>query len=636
MKYKSYIITALSLFLISYSCKMDEDFVERNPLGNYTDAAVYSNLALSESAVNSMYRNIWAFPFSFVTMADYVDEAQSIYYTSDILTFCNSGITENGITGWYYTWQMANTRRYNWDELYQVVRQTNLLLSNVDNIPAMNPNESNLKRRLKGEAFFVRALAYHYLTSLYGGVPIVEKVFEPTDKIDMQRDTYENCIDFIITQLDSAANILPLNWDGSLPSNNEDNIGRATKGAALALKSRVLLYAASDLHQTMSSYAPGYAYPELLGYTGGDRNALWTSARNAAKAVMDLGIYELYKASPADGDSVAENIAEYFVTKDMTSEDILYQRFGPNSNESWDAGQPQQVWAGGGWNGWGTTTPIGDLIDDYEMNDGSRFDWNNPMHAAAPYSNRDARLYASVLYEGANWIMRPTAYVSKDPFNVYQTGQIKNMAGDALLYAGLDNRNGNASNAVNCSYTGYNMRKFLDPTVIDINNTSANQWIPFRYFRFAEILLNYAEACIALGEENEARTYINKVRTRAGQPALDATVTGAELLARYRNERRIELAFENHRFFDVRRWMIGPDAYHAMHGVEVTYSVPDGTEISGYFKNPATGEKWSTPVYKPIVLETRSWNDKSYFFPLMRTELGRNLSLVQNPGYGGL
>jgi hypothetical protein len=386
----------------------------------------------------------------------------------------------------------------------------------------------------------------------------------------------------------------------------------------------------------MSAYAPGYANPELIGYAAGDRNALWTAARDAAREVIDLGIYELYKATPSVGDSVAENIAEYFLTKDMTSEDILYQRFGPNSNESWDAGQPQQVWAGGGWNGWGTTTPIGDLIDDYEMKDGSSFDWNNPLHAAAPYSNRDARLYASVLYEGAKWITRPTSYASKDPFNVYQHGQIKNMTGDAILYAGLDNRSGNASGAENCSYTGYNMRKFLDPTITNINNTAANQWIPFRYFRFAEVLLNYAEASIALGEETEARTYINKVRARAGQPALDATVTGAELIARYRNERRIELAFENHRFFDVRRWMIGPDAYHVMHGVEITYSVPDGTDVSSYFKDPATGEKWSAPVYKPIVVETRSWNDKSYFFPIMRTELGRNLSLIQNPGYAGL
>ena len=152
-----------------------------------------------------------------------------------------------------------------------------------------------------------------------------------------------------------------------------------------------------------------------------------------------------------------------------------------------------------------------------------------------------------------------------------------------------------------------------------VTDNTAQQDLTWRYFRYGEILLNYVEACIELGEDEEARTYLNMIRKRAGMP--DITESGAELKARYRNERRIEMVFEDQRFYDVRRWLIGPEAYHAVHGVDIVYKLnPDKTTAT-------------IPTITPVQIMTGSWDNKAYFFPISRSEMNKNDLLIQNPGY---
>ncbi len=142
-------------------------------------------------------------------------------------------------------------------------------------------------------------------------------------------------------------------------------------------------------------------------------------------------------------------------------------------------------------------------------------------------------------------------------------------------------------------------------------------------------LLNYAEACAELGEDGEALTYVNMIRTRAGQPEINET--GAALLDRIRHERRIELAYEDHRFWDVRRWVMGPVAYHQTHAVKVTYVTAAATT----YRQP-DGSTWGAPVFEKInnpAGDARAWLDKAYFFPIRRDEMNRNTLLIQNPGY---
>jgi hypothetical protein len=439
------------------------------------------------------------------------------------------------------------------------------------------------------------------------------------DTYEVPRNTYEDCITYVVGQLDSAAMNLP----DAYPVD-----GHVSKGAALAFKSRVLLYAASDLHNSAknSVVTGGYSNPELLGYTGGDPAARWTAAKNAAKAVIDLGKYNLYKATPAAGDSIAQNFVELF-TSNGTNEDILLQFFTPKTDEDWSGYNPGLYCGPNGYHNWGNNTPLGDIVDDYEMKDGTKFSWANATEKANPYAKRDARFYASILYEGVQWRVRETDGLGIDPFSKLQVGYVYNPA-NVMIKAGLDTRSGPIEDW-NGGKTGYYLRKYVDPSVDPVY---VKQAVPFKHLRYGEVLLNYAEACIELGQDAEARTYINMIRTRAGQPNLSSSLTGDALRQAYRQERRIELAFEDHRFWDVRRWLIGEVAYKQTSAVDVRYNTTE-TAVQSYRK--ADGTTYGAPIYakKDTPGDARAWDKKCYFFPIMRDEMNKNTKLVQNPGH---
>jgi starch-binding outer membrane protein, SusD/RagB family len=598
-------ITALLaiIFFIAPSCS--DDFLETKPLTEISEVDLWGDPALSRNFINHIYFGLPE-PFRRGRLtSNVVDEAD--YRGNTGSTNFNRGvITQDATPAWtsmYYG--------LDWASIYSNIRYCNNFLGNVEKIPFAADELAN-KDKMIGEVHFLRAFLYHTLVVMYGGVPLVKEAYTLTDDFNIPRSSYDDCIKFIVEDCDLAAAKLPTVHSG-------DDIGRATKGAALALKARALLYAASDLHNTNAFSS--FSNPELLGYTtysASERTARWTAAKNAAKAVMDLNMYDLYKAEPAAGDSIADNYANYFLIRNYTVEDI-WNRFFVVQNQ-----QMIGLYSGpNGYHGWGTNAPTGNMVDAFEMKDGSKFDWTNPAHAAAPYQNRDQRFYATILYEGAGWRQRPGDVASRDPKNKIQVGTWEKWENGALkLVYGLDTRKGGVEEW-NGSYTGYYMRKFVDPA-FDVSFIEAGgggyQYVPYRFFRFAEALLNYAEACIELGEYGEAMTSINRVRRRAGQPELSG-LSGDELRQRYRNERRIELAFEDHRILDVRRWLAGPDGYLPVTQAVVVYKLqPDNT----------TAE---VPTITHKVFQSRSWLDKAYFMPIARAEISKNADLVQNPGY---
>lgn len=601
------------------SCQKKDEFLNKQPLGDYSETAVWSDPALVETFVNSMYRNALGFPFSIERLSDYSDET---FFTPDwdVNNFNKSLMTADGLLGWEVGWATPHTLHFRWDPLYSNIRRTNIFFSKINGIKGDATVQAKVDN-LKGQAYFMRAWTYFYLTNLYGGVPIITKAYTLTDKFDVARNTYEECITYVLGQIDSAA----LYLGDSYPTD-----GRVTKGAALATKARILLYAASDLHNSTknSVVTTGYSNPELLGYVGGDPVSRWTAAKTAAKAVIDLGKYTLYKATPAPADSVANNFVELFTSKG-TSEDILLQFFTPKTDEDWDGYNPGLYCGPNGYHNWGNNTPLGDLVDEYEMKNGTAFDWTNLTHKANPYAKREARFYASILYEGTPWRVRPSDGLLIDPFSKIQVGYVYN--GTTMIKPGLDTRSGPIENW-NGGNTGYYLRKYVDPTV---DPQYVKQDVPFKHLRYGEVLLNYAEACI---EENtgtdlaDATAAINQIRTRAGQPALAAGLTQAALRTAVRHERRIELAFEDHRFWDVRRWLTGSAAYHQTSAVDIRYTAPTAT-VAGY--RQANGTTWSAPVYakKDTPGDARAWNNKIYFFPIMTSELNKNTKLIQNPGY---
>ena len=614
MKKTLNILIIVSIIVMLFSCKNQDEFLDKKPLGDYSEDAVWSDPALAQTFVNSMYRNALGFPFSIERLSDYSDES---HFTPDwdVTNFNKSLITSDGLLGWEVGWATPHTLHFRWDPLYSNVRRTSIFFSKIKDVPG----DAAVISDLKGQAYFLRAWTYFYLTNLYGGVPIITKAYGLTDEFTVARNTYDECIKYIVGQCDSAVMNL---------SDTYSKDGHVTKGAVLALKSRVLLYAASDLHNSAknSVVTSGFSKPDLLGYVGGDATARWTAAKNAAKAVIDLGKYSLYKSAPAAGDSVANNFVELFTSKG-TDEDILLQFFTPKTDEDWDGYNPALYCGPNGYHNWGNNCPLGDLVDDYEMKDGSKFDWNNPAHKANPYLKRDARFYATVLYEGVQWRKRPDDALKLDPYSKIQVGYVYDAAGK-MIKAGLDTRSGPIEDW-NGGKTGYYVRKYVDPSV---DPQYVKQDVPFKHIRYAEILLNYAEACIELGQDAEARTYINMVRKRAGQPDLAATLTGDALRQAYRHERRIEFAYEDHRFWDVRRWVIGAAAYHQTSRVDVRYVTTEAS-VPSYRK--ADGSTYGAPIFSKADVggDERAWNNKCYFFPIMRSEMNKNTLLVQNPGY---
>ncbi|MCR8668983.1 RagB/SusD family nutrient uptake outer membrane protein [Aestuariibaculum sp. M13] len=588
-------IYILLLILLITGC--NDDFLEVAPLDRFSDSAVWSDPALITAYVDNIYMG-QHHAFQTEMMSSLSDESMDVW-DWEAKPILNSEISDSYLgvlSPWHWTGDYYNLT---WNSLYKNIRACNLFFENIEK----SGLEGDDIDKLKGEVHFLRGYFYGWLMSFYGGVPIIDKAYTPTDEFLVPRNTLEETVNFIVADCDAAAAMLPASGDKA----------RATKGAALTLKSKILLYAASDLFAS-ASWTNGYENPELISYTSGSQMDRWKAAKDAAKAVINLGVYSLYGGTSFDSQEAAtQNYINIFLNNG-NEEDIFLSFFDhANNANNWDNPNVGLFNGPNGWENWGGNTPIGQLVDDYEMADGTYFDWSNPDQAAAPYENRDPRFYANILYDGAYWKPRPESTAGTDPTGRVQTGSY--VQADGTTIPGLDTRQGPVQDW-NGTYTGYYLRKFIDPAV---NHTATNmQKYPWRQMRYAEVLLNYAEACIELGEEGEAKTYLNMIRNRAGMPDVPVSETGVDLMERYRNERRIELSYEQHRYFDIRRWMIAPDVITPAEGIKIVY--PYGS---------------STPTYSVLDnVQGRAWNDnKSYFLPILLDELNRNNELIQNPGY---
>ena len=576
----------------------NDNFLDVDPVDRYSDAVVWTDESLITAFVNNIYEGQkWG--FHTVTLSSLCDESMEVWaWESQPVVMSELNPSYQGILApnfWIMTFHNIN-----WNNLYKNIRACNIFFENAEKYAL----EGTTVDRLKGEVHYLRAYFYYWLMSQWGGVPLIEKSYTPSDELLVARNTFEETVDFIVKDLNDAADALPLTGDKA----------RATKGAALALKARVLLYAASDLYVSQSKWASGYKNPELIGYTDGDRAERWRKAKEAAKAVMDLGIYHLYGEAGgwATTEEATQNYADIFLCHN-SDEDIMLQYYDYVNHNSGDFQLPRVGLfnSPNGFHGWGGNTPTGQLVDSYEMKDGSKFDWSNSQKAAHPYENRDPRFYASIMYNGSHWRQRPDDAIGADPDGIVQTAFYQQA--DGSYTAGLDTRQGPIEDW-NGSYTGYYMRKFLDPSV---NHQYDKQPYPWRQIRYAEVLLNYAEACLELGEEDEARLTINSIRKRAGMPDIPPTEKGTALMEHYRNERKIELAYEQHRYFDIRRWMIAPDAIKPAQGIDIRYPYNNTEE----------------PTYTITEVQQRKWNDKSYLMPIYLDEMNKNSLLIQNPGY---
>jgi hypothetical protein len=515
-----------------------------------------------------------------------------------------------------------------WNNLYANIQNVNSILDKIDAVPITISSQEALKTRIKGECYFIRAYDYTSLLMVYGGAILNDKAYQlDEDFLTIKRSSIKETLDFILKDIDSAIATLPATMDQ----------GRANRAAAAALKSRVLLFCASKL--TNGGYEAGNT---LVSFPAGSQSGLLQQARDAAKDVMD-GKYGNFALVGSTADPVSP-LSQADVQKYAdTYFGIFNQKSGWNTETIWGIQFPltggnynaANIWYGpNGYHNWGNNNPTEPMVRSYEMADGSKFQWDkyNPgdmevrsatdAQLAAdplrnPYNGREPRFYASILYDGAPWQQRPSDAAGLEPENKVQTSYFYTKTGDTTPYkSGLDTRQG-LIESWNGTKNGYYIRKLLDPATAGQYFNNTNTWVEFRY---AEILMNYAEACIELGgtDLQKGIDAMNMIRNRAGLP--DRVTTDQAQAREYlRHERNIEFFAEGHRFYDMRRWMVCEEVIKNVHPIIISH-FDDGNHVWKY----DTASK----------ADERSFTDKKFYWvPISRDEMKKAPQLQQNPGY---
>lgn len=560
MKKVKTILYGAALLLLVNAC---DSILDREVVLSLTEDDVLTLYNNTQSRAVAIYNYL---PSGFrcvdgAMMASASDEAEYTLETSSIQMF-NVG-----------SWNAKNNPDGgSWWNNFRGIYLVNHFLANSDNLDLemyrLNPDDigheqyqnrlDNIKR-WKYEVRFLRAYFYFELIKRYGGVPVITRPVEIGDSFP--RNTLDSCVNFIVKECDDIALGLPIKYT------EQENLGRATRGAVLALKSRVLLYAASDLFNSPEKWASDYANKDLISVKTINRKERWKRAADAAKDVIDL----------ADaGYALSNNYQGIF--RSYTDTEIILARRDGASNDFEKANYPVGYDLGNSGN-----TPSLNLLDDYEMLDGTAFDWSNKNHAANPYKGRDPRLAFTILSNMTKFNGRPVE----------------------CWTGGRDGKG-----VPRATKTGQYLLKYIDPELNLLEGrTSVHTWI---LIRLAEVYLNYIEA---LNEyqpaHSDIKIYYDKIRRREGikMPVLPDGLDQDAVRQKIRHERRIELAFEDHRLWDARRWMIAADNEMGKGVLNIPLR---GLEILN---------RGGVPSYRPIEIEKRNFEPKMYLYPIPQGDL---------------
>jgi hypothetical protein len=493
-----------------------------------------------------------------------------------------SGITDEGesIADWFWTnwWNSADapiptwTMDFRFAMRWTCIRMCFTLLDRIDDVPGINSAFAN---RSKGEATWMIAMQYFEMFKFYGGVPIIPKKLSLTqDELLYPRNTVAEVVDYIIQLCDEAAQLLPDSYPADLT-------GHVTKGCALALKSRTLLYAASPTFNTANPYLDFGANNPLICYGNYDVNR-WQIAADAAKAVLDW--------APSGGvhlitDKGVDKNYEYVWQTYDNAEFILSEKLdnGSQSWWYWLVGVPQM------YGGLGPITVPFNFVKLYRKADGTPQTWDpaGGSDLQAKYSELEPRFHQSIAYNHCYW---------NADFP------------DMHMYEGTPLFDG-------CKGGHWQRKHML--AAYSYGNTSVSCNWPI--FRLAEFYLNYAEALNeAQGPTTEAYAAVNAIRSRSGLPNLPADLTQDQFRDEVRLERTIEFAFEEHRLWDIRRWEIA-EQDGVMKGNMIGFHITPNADTTEF-------------NYEPYVFETRRFPKRAYRHPFEQDEVFKGY-LIQNPGY---
>ncbi|WP_459187216.1 RagB/SusD family nutrient uptake outer membrane protein [Parabacteroides sp. APC149_11_2_Y6] len=630
-----YICLAATLGL-TVSMNSCSDFMDLKPEDQYAEDAVWSDAGLVQAVVNDIYAYIVHGSEESNTSA-LTDDA---YFTHD---YGMKAINEATVSGSDLRWYDDDKCPFKWYNAYKGIYRTNLFLENIDKVP--EKVGYNLKI-MKGEVLFLRAYLYTELVRGFGGVPLVDKTYsiEEASQLSLPRSNMADCLDFILKDIEKAIPLLPETADP----------GRATQGAAKALKARILLHVASPLFADRSVNTL-----ECNQYNG-DRKKLYEQARDAAKEVIGLKNYTLVDCNANTIMEIADKYHDISLTNN--SESIFYKQFiNKDVDDSNVRNRAAQCHGPNGYHNWGGVTPTNDLVMSFEMEDGTI---NNSMlkieetTTKNPYLNREPRFYATIGYDGLEWGRpRPSDAAAFDPtpLGTLQMGFYESPDGSDIKAPVAYDKQGNPTKEItfkgvngvdtrkssienwNGSVTGYVEKKLIDTK---FNATEHNwQTATYPYIRLAEMYLIAAEACIELNELDDAADFLDDLRGRIGRPDTKTTLTkrgqafDQENMRKFlQRERRSELAYENSRYYDIRRWMIAPNVIREVTGIAIVARLKQGQSSKLPYIHDE--KKWDYTYYVTDLSfrETRKWDNKLYFAPIKRDEIKRNTAIKQNPG----
>lgn len=576
-----YILSAITLTCL-FSCRDAKDFLDPKSTNELNEAAVFADSARTMDFLAGIYSRL-EFGNNAGKEVNTVGAGFSECTDEAETRWPGAHNVPNQIFGGTFGPNFYAKTDNSWSYLYTGIRHVNIYLRNLPNMPL----SQQLKDRTALEARFLRAYFYHNLTKYWGGVILVgDEVFSLNAPNEAGRNTYAECVDYIVAEMDAIAPALPLNYSGI-------NYGRITRGAALALKARVLLYAASPLFNG-GSFATEADVVPLTAYPSADASR-WNKALQAAQEVVDMNRYSLH----TDNTTRPGNGFYQLFLERVNNEYILAEMVAANKIVEAATNPPSR-------NGSFLRYPSQQLVDAFPMKNGKAItEAGSGYNENNMYANRDPRFYFTIIYNGALFFDHRTN--SFTPVFTYEGANL-----DGLKPA---------SNNTGTS-TGYYARKAADETISAASSANTLRCPPI--IRYAEVLLNLAEAANETGDWPRARTQLVELRKRAGiDPGADnlyglpASPSQDEARELIRKERFIELAFEEHRYWDVRRWRIG-ERYDqkSIEGIRIRRNT-DGTFTQARFN----------------VRSPRYFKVNSYLFPIPQTEIAVNRNIKQNPGW---
>ncbi len=612
---KSNIIKGVCCGLLLLNLSACSNYLEKETFDIITPEKVWQEPKLINAVLVNLYDGLQLEHFDYwyrdawrlMNPTSLSDEAQGSFQKDPL--FDNANAT--------YTYEDALFEQ-KFSDRYKLIRNCNDFIGQVE--VATNLSETN-KSQLLAEARFLRAMHYFSLVKRYGGIPLIEhsQEYDASDLESLQvpRNKEVEIYDFIVKECQEAANALPATRDATEKY-------RANKYVALALASRAALYAGS-----IAKYG-SVQLDGVVGISSSEANRFFQAAYDASKQIIDSGVYQLYNKS----DDKAQNYCDMFLKGNGDNGEYIFQKqydVAGGKGHSWDKRNAPYSYRGGGW-GCGMAITL-EMVESYEYIDGSEGtlklenEDGTPIRLSDPYDlfkNKDPRMFASVYVPGSpcqdtkiEWIR---GIIAPDGTRYQATsqpgsGNTAEINGKVYSTTGKDG----GADAGDASKTGFYQKKFFDETLTDMNMGKSET--PWPVFRLGEMYLNLAEAAIELGKNDEALSAVNKIRERAGIALLQSID-----MDKVRHERKVELAFEGHRFWDMKRWRIASQDVEqgGLNGFRGTALYPWYNLSDGKF----TFERGTKPPK-----QVRIFLEKNYYTKINSDDMNSNPKLVQNPGY---